>query len=221
MNPLADAIVAPLENREDTVLIDAQGGELKGSELFRLSGQIANVLKNSGVVPGDRVAMQTQKSVPSLALYLACLRCGALFLPLNTAYTISELDYFLGDAEPRVTVCDPAVEPELQPLAEKIGSKLLTLGSNGSGSLADLAAAAAAEFNNANRSGDDLAAILYTSGTTGRSKGDMLSHTNLLSNTESLVKAWQFTAADTLLHALPIFHAHGLFVAINVNCVPA
>ena len=215
MNPLADAIVEPLKDRNDAVLIDPDGGELLGSELHQLSGRIANVLANHGVVAGDRVAMQTEKSVPALALYLACLRAGALFLPLNTAYTAAELDYFLGDAEPRVFVCDPKVEAALTPVAEAKGSAVLTLDPQGRGSLSDLASAAPSDFTNADRDTDDLAAILYTSGTTGRSKGAMLSHGNLLSNTESLVEAWQFTANDTLLHALPIFHAHGLFVAVN------
>ena len=215
MNPLADAIVEPLQMRNDAVLIDADGGELSGAELHLLSGRIANVLTQNGVEPGDRVAMQTEKSVPALALYLACLRAGALFLPLNTAYTAAELDYFLGDAEPRVFVCDPKVEATLKPMAEAKGITVLTLDPQGEGGLSDLAGKALAEFTNAERGEDDLAAILYTSGTTGRSKGAMLSHGNLLSNTESLVEAWQFTAQDTLLHALPIFHAHGLFVAVN------
>ena len=126
MNPLADAIVEPLKDRNDAVLIDPDGGELLGSELHQLSGRIANVLANHGVVAGDRVAMQTEKSVPALALYLACLRAGALFLPLNTAYTAAELDYFLGDAEPRVFVCDPKVEAALTPVAEAKGSAVLS-----------------------------------------------------------------------------------------------
>ncbi|MEP0940878.1 MAG: malonyl-CoA synthase [Rhizobiaceae bacterium] len=215
MNPLAEAIVTPLEFREDAVLIDAEGVEMTGCELFQLSGQIANVLADAGVAPGDRVAMQTEKSVQALALYFACLRSGALFLPLNTAYTIAELDYFLGDAEPKVVICDPNAAKALQPIADEKGITLLTLDADGGGSLTDLAAVANADFQTANRTNDDLAAILYTSGTTGRSKGAMLSQANLLSNTDSLVEAWQFSQEDTLLHALPIFHAHGLFVALN------
>jgi malonyl-CoA/methylmalonyl-CoA synthetase len=216
MNPLADALVAPLANRPETVLIGADGTEITGVALFELSGQIANVLTNAGIKPGDRVAMQTEKSVTALALYLACLRAGALFLPLNTAYTAAELDYFLGDAEPKVVVCDPKAQETLTPMAAAKGIALLTLDASDNGTLSDLAATSSTTFTTANRGNDDLAAILYTSGTTGRSKGAMLSHDNLLSNADSLVEAWQFTSDDTLLHALPIFHAHGLFVATNV-----
>ncbi|MDE0347034.1 MAG: malonyl-CoA synthase [Boseongicola sp.] len=216
MNPLADALVAPLETRRDAVLIRPDGSEMPGDALYRLSGQIANLLAQAGVQPGDRVAMQTEKSPAALALYLACLRAGALFLPLNTAYTIAELDYFLGDAEPRVAVCDPAAEAALRPVAEARGIKLLTLGRATTGTLVMRAADAPEDFATVSRRTDDLAAILYTSGTTGRSKGAMLSHGNLLSNADALARTWRFVAADTLLHALPIFHAHGLFVATNV-----
>ena len=216
MNPLADALVTPLSGRNDTVLIRAQGDKVSGDELYRLSGQIANVLVDAGVVPGDRVAMQTEKSVEALALYLACLRAGALFLPLNTAYTAAELNYFLGDAEPRVMVCDPGKSAVLEPVSDAKDITLLTLDGNAGGSLMARAALAQDGFTDAERGPDDLAAILYTSGTTGRSKGAMLSHDNLLSNADALIEAWHFSSNDTLLHALPIFHAHGIFVAINV-----
>ena len=216
MNPLADALVTPLQSRDDTVLIRKDGATVSGVDLFNFSGQIANVLVEAGVEPGHRIAMQTEKSVEALALYLACLRVGALFLPLNTAYMPAELEYFLGDAEPTVAVCSSKAEPVLAPIANDKGIVLLTLDGDGTGSLMDRAGAASANFTNADRGPDDLAAILYTSGTTGRSKGAMLSHDNLLSNADSLSEAWRFTADDTLLHALPIFHAHGLFVAVNV-----
>ena len=216
MNPLADALVAPLDMRGDAVLIRPDGSEMSGDALHRLSGRIANVLTGVGVQPGDRVAMQTEKSAEALALYLACLRTGALFLPLNTAYTTAELDYFLGDAEPCVAVCAPAAEAVLRPVANAKGITLLTLDGTAVGTLVERAAEAPEEFATVARCTDDLAAILYTSGTTGRSKGAMLSHDNLLSNADALVETWRFTSSDTLLHALPIFHAHGLFVAINV-----
>ena len=213
---MADALVSPLELRGDAVLIRPDGSEMSGGALHRLSGRIANVLTEAGVQPGDRVAMQTEKSAEALALYLACLRTGALFLPLNTAYTTAELNYFLGDAEPRVAVCAPAAEATLRPVAEAMGITLLTLDGAATGTLVERAAEAPEEFTTVARRSDDLAAILYTSGTTGRSKGAMLSHENLLSNADALVETWRFSAADTLLHALPIFHAHGLFVATNV-----
>ena len=215
MNPLADALVSPLAGRTDAVLIRPDGSTVSGADLFRLTSRIANVLAAAGVEPGDRVAMQAEKSVEALALYLACLRAGALFLPLNTAYTIAELDYFLGDAEPRAAVCDPRAEASLRQMAEGKGITLLTIDAGG-GSLVERAAAASDAFATASRGPDDLAAILYTSGTTGRSKGAMLSHDNLLSNADALAETWRFTSGDVLLHALPIFHAHGLFVAANV-----
>ena len=216
MNPLADALAAPLEMRTDAVLIRPDGSEMSGDALHRMSGRIANVLAEVGVQPGDRVAMQTEKSAEALALYLACLRTGALFLPLNTAYTTAELDYFLGDAEPRVAVCAPAAESALRPVADAKGITLMTLDGAATGTLVGRAAEASEDFATVARRSDDLAVILYTSGTTGRSKGAMLSHDNLLSNADALVETWRFTAADTLVHVLPIFHAHGLFVAINV-----
>lgn len=217
MNPLADALVAPLATRDTPVLHLADGDPVTGQSLFNLSGQMANVLTQAGVAPGDRVAMQAGKSVVALALYLACLRAGALFLPLNTAYTASELEYFIGDAEPAVVVCDPKDADRLGHVVQSNGATLLTLDPAGHGSLTERAQGADTQFENVERGPDDLAVILYTSGTTGRSKGAMLSHDNLLSNAKSLAETWRFTADDILLHALPIFHAHGLFVAVNVS----
>jgi malonyl-CoA/methylmalonyl-CoA synthetase len=217
MNPLADALVAPLAARDDPVLLLPGGDAVTGRDLHALSGRIANVLAGCGVVPGDRVAMQCPKTPQALALYLACLRAGALFLPLNTAYTPAELEYFLTDAEAKVAVVDPSGLDALAPIAAQAGVTLLTLDGAGRGTLAEAAATAPEGFATAERGTDDLAVILYTSGTTGRSKGAMLSHGNLLSNAEALAEAWAFTDRDVLLHALPIFHAHGLFVAANIT----
>ncbi|MDT2084764.1 MAG: malonyl-CoA synthase [Planktomarina sp.] len=216
MNPLADALVTPLTSREDTILIRHDATEISGVELYLLTGQIANVLQNHGVEPGHRVAMQTEKTVEALALYLACLRTGAVFLPLNTAYTPTEMEYFIDNAKPTVVVCDPKSGAILSKFTKLNGIKLLTLDSFGKGSLNEEILTAETTFTNVARSPEDLAAILYTSGTTGRSKGAMLSHENLLSNADSLCEVWRFTPNDVLLHSLPIFHVHGLFVAINV-----
>ena len=216
MNPLADALITPLASQNNTVLIRHDHKEISGIELYLLTSQIANVLKDSGVEPGHRVAMQTEKTVEALALYLGCLRAGALFLPLNTAYTPAEMKYFIDNAEPTVVVCDPKSEAALSEFTKPRGLKLLTLDSFGKGSLNDQILKAGTTFTNVARVPDDLAAILYTSGTTGRSKGAMLSHENLLSNANSLCEAWHFNSDDILLHSLPIFHVHGLFVAINV-----
>ena len=180
------------------------------------TARLAHALVGLGVVPGDRVAVQVEKSVDALMLYLACVRAGAVFLPLNTAYTANELSYFLGDAEPRVVVVAPGRETMVEPLAATVGARCVTLGTAGDGSLMERAAGAPEVFDDIARGPDDLAAILYTSGTTGRSKGAMLSHANLASNAATLVDHWRFSGDDVLIHALPIFHTHGLFVASNV-----
>ena len=154
-------------------------------------------------------------------LYLAAVRAGAVYLPLNTAYTLNELEYFIGDAEPSLVVCDPSRAEGIGAIAAKVGAKVETLGADGMGSLTDAAASARPEFQTVARADDDLAAILYTSGTTGRSKGAMLTHDNLASNSLSLVDYWRFTDKDVLIHALPIYHTHGLFVASNVTLFAA
>jgi malonyl-CoA/methylmalonyl-CoA synthetase len=194
------------------------GSALSYADLVELSGRLANALKGLGVKPGDRVAAQVEKSAEALLVYLAALRAGAVYLPLNSAYTASEIRYFLGDAEPTLFICRPESAAEMQVVAAEAGvPRVETLGSNGEGSLMEAARAQPPGFEDVERTRDDLAAILYTSGTTGRSKGAMLSHGNLASNAEVLRDNWRFTPEDRLLHALPIFHTHGLFVATNVT----
>ncbi|MBR0844831.1 malonyl-CoA synthase [Bradyrhizobium liaoningense] len=193
------------------------GAHISYGDLIARAGQMANVLVARGVKPGDRVAVQVEKSVANIVLYLATVRAGAVYLPLNTAYTLNELDYFIGDAEPSLVVCDPSKAEGLAPIAAKVKAKVETLGPDGKGSLTEAADKASREFATVTRAGDDLAAILYTSGTTGRSKGAMLTHDNLASNSLSLVGYWRFTDKDVLIHALPIYHTHGLFVATNVT----
>ena len=193
-----------------------EGRKITYADLHSGSARIANLLVARGVAPGDRVAVQVEKSPDAVMLYLACLRAGAVFLPLNTAYTPAEIEYFLGDAKPRVFVCDPAAREKLRPVADKVGvPHVETLGVREDGSLVESARSMSAEFRDVERGEDDLAAILYTSGTTGRSKGAMLSHGNLASNALTLVDYWRFTDKDVLIHALPIYHTHGLFVAMN------
>ena len=193
------------------------GTRISYADLIAQSGRAANFITSRGVNPGDRVAAQTEKSVEALVLYLATVRAGAVYLPLNTAYTLNELEYFIGDAEPSLIVCDPSKADGIKALAAKSGATVETLDADGKGSLNDGAARAASDFTTVARAGDDLAAILYTSGTTGRSKGAMLTHDNLASNSQSLVDYWRFTKDDVLIHALPIYHTHGLFVASNVT----
>jgi len=211
-NHLFDGLLAA-PGRESRPLLRLPGGaSWTYAELVDLSGRLANLLQARGVKPGDRVAAQVAKSVTAIALYLATLRAGAVFLPLNPAYTRAEVDYFLADARPALFVCDSGREGEFA----GVDACLLNLDGDGGGSLLIAAQSLPAEFGNLDRGPQDLAAILYTSGTTGLSKGAMLSHDNLLSNALTLVDYWRFTADDVLLHALPVFHTHGLFVATHV-----
>lgn len=214
MNHLFD-LIRRQADKPDRVFIEAADGRvISYGEMLAASARFATALTGFGVVAGDRVAAQVDKSPEAILLYLACVRAGAVFLPLNTAYTPNEVAYFLGDAEPRLVVCGPDRIDAIQTIASS-DAKVATLGANGDGSLADAALAASQDFADVDRGADDLAAILYTSGTTGRSKGAMLTHDNLASNASTLVTAWRFTSEDVLIHALPIFHTHGLFVATN------
>jgi len=201
---------APLIHRPD-------GSIITYGDMLDRSAQFANVLVDLGVKPGDRVAVQVEKSTDALFLYLGCIRAGGVFLPLNTGYRDKELAYFIGDATPQVFVCSSDRQDALDELARSNNVAHVESLDDGSGSLADKADKAENTFTDIDRGGDDLAAILYTSGTTGRSKGAMLSHDNLASNSLTLRDYWQFTDKDVLLHALPIFHTHGLFVASNIT----
>jgi malonyl-CoA/methylmalonyl-CoA synthetase len=186
------------------------------NDLEQGSAMLANALRQLGVRAGDRVAVQTHKSVEAMMLYLATLRVGGVFVPLNTAYQAGEMAHFISDSKPTVVVCDAANEAWLKPLCAVHGvAQLTTLNANRSGSLLDLAAQQPRTFATVTRKPSDIAAILYTSGTTGRSKGALLSHLNLLSNAQTLNTHWGWQASDVLIHVLPIFHVHGLFVAIH------
>ncbi|MEK8032166.1 malonyl-CoA synthase [Ideonella sp. DXS29W] len=183
-------------------------------DLDQASARIANLLDSLALPPASRIAVQVEKSVEALLLYLGVLRAGHVFLPLNTAYQAAEIEYFIGNAEPAVMVCSGKNFTWISRLAFKAGTThVFTLNEDRTGTLLDRAAFHADEHQPAVKSGDDLAAILYTSGTTGRSKGAMLSHGNLLSNAEVLKDYWGWQTGDVLIHALPIFHVHGLFVA--------
>ncbi|UES56909.1 AMP-binding protein [Roseibium aggregatum] len=215
MNHLFDALTAFIPDRSKVFLETLDGGKITYADMFARSAQYAGALQKLGVKAGDRVAVQVEKTPDALMLYLGTIRAGGVFLPLNTAYTPAEIGYFVGDAEPAVFVCDPARADVLAGTAQKASARLYTLDQNGEGSLSVLADQMPTDYDNRPREDDDLAAILYTSGTTGRSKGAMLTHGNLASNSQTMVKYWQFTEDDVLLHALPIFHTHGLFVATN------
>ncbi len=189
------------------------------ADVETVSARFAATLVEMGVVPGDRVAVQVEKSIEAFVLYLATVRAGGVFLPLNTAYTPAEIEYFLTDAAPRLFICDPAKADVLTPVATKAAARLETLGiwTPGAEDAGTFLAAVPEEatFETIHRTPDDLAAILYTSGTTGRSKGAMTTHENLFSNAVTLCDYWDFTSGDVLLHALPIFHVHGLFTSSN------
>ncbi|SEP98525.1 malonate--CoA ligase [Thalassovita taeanensis] len=214
-NYLATRLSLGAEATPDKVFATRPGlPDVTYAQLFTGAQQIAQRLLGAGLRPGDRVAVQVDKTLEAVQLYIGTVLAGGIFLPLNTAYTGPEVAYFLSDATPAIVVCDPARLAEITPLAG--AATLFTLDKSGHGSLTDDLPAADPGFQPVPRDGSDLAAILYTSGTTGRSKGAMLSHANLASNSETLRDLWQFTDQDVLIHALPIFHTHGLFVATNV-----
>ena len=195
------------------------GEEVTYRALFANAEKTAKTLIKAGVEPGDRVAVQVGKSITTVELYLGCILSGGVFLPLNTDYTVTEVEYFLTDASPKVFVCDQDAKQAMDPIASHAKVKtLLTLDVSGlAGSLFERRELENAGFDAVPREANDLAAILYTSGTTGRSKGAMLSHGALAANALTLVEHWQFSPQDRLIHALPIFHIHGLFVALNIT----
>ncbi len=206
---------APADRGKPLLLLEA-GASLSYAEADAGSARFASLLATLGLKPGDRVAVQVEKSPEALLLYLACLRAGLAYLPLNTAYQEREVAYFLGNAEPGAVIAQPQSIPWLAPLAARLGiHHVLTLDEKGGGTLPIAARSARASFATVERSGDDLAAILYTSGTTGRSKGAMITHRNLASNALVLHRAWGFRPDDVLIHMLPLFHVHGLFVACH------
>jgi malonyl-CoA/methylmalonyl-CoA synthetase len=212
-----DLIAARARRPEQPAMETSDGTSLTYGALFERSARAANALVALGVEPGARVAAQVDKSTDVIVLALACLRAGAALLPLNTAYTLAELEYFLSDAEPALTICRPDSLNAVRALARKLFLPAVeSLGTARDGTFAEQIAAAPAEFETVPRAPDDLASILYTSGTTGRSKGAMLTHKNLSSNALTLMDCWRFTSGDRLIHALPVFHAHGLFAAANV-----
>ena len=216
-NPLYDTLFGRHLGSAKPFLYLPDGTALSYSDFLAMASRIAHVLVQGGLAPGDRVAVQVEKSPEALALYAAAAQAGIVFLPLNTAYTTDELSYFVENSGAKLLICDGAKEEALTPMVEGLGGKIETLNADGSGSLSELARTMPSSFAPVAREEEDLAAFLYTSGTTGRSKGAMLTQKNLLSNALTLAGHWRFTADDVLLHALPIFHTHGLFVATNVT----
>lgn len=214
-NILYDALIAPHAGNEQPFMDCDDGSTITYAGFVRRVAQLAHVLQNAGVATGDRIVVQAPKTPDTVALYGAVVQIGAVYLPLNTAYTQSELGYFIKDASPRVIVCDQKDSTVMSDLGAEVNATILTLDTAGTGTLSTAANKAPEHFDTRPRGPEDLAALLYTSGTTGRSKGAMLSHKNLLSNAQALTDLWEITHQDRLIHALPIFHTHGLFVALN------
>lgn len=198
------------------LLTDADGRSVTYRQADEASARIANSLLQLGASRGDRITVQVEKSVENLFLYLACLRAGLVYHPLNTAYTASELSYFLGNAEPTIVICAGDALTTIESVLPASGVKaLLTLDASGSGTLMQQAEEASTQADVAECEGAEMAALLYSSGTTGQPKGIMLSHDNLRKNAQTLVEAWGFSSDDRLLHMLPIYHVHGLFVGLG------
>ncbi len=218
-NPLYDALFLPHAELNSPFLYLSSGEFVTYKSFLQMAGRFANVLSNLGLVIGDRLAVQIEKSEYGLAIYAACVQMGVVYLPLNTAYMPKELHYFIENSGARMLICETSKEELLQPLVRELGIRLATIDTSGNGSLLNALSTAPDQFQPVNRGLNDLAAILYTSGTTGRSKGAMISHQNLISNAQNLTSLWRFTKSDVLMHALPIFHTHGLFVATNVMLV--
>lgn len=201
----------------DGIAVETDNGLLYSwRDLDRATAMLANFLQSLSLPAASRIAVQVDKSVESMLLYLATLRAGFIYLPLNAAYQSAEIEYFIGNAEPAVVICTSQNFPWVSKIAFKAGTQsVFTLNTDRSGSLLDRAAHCSDHHQVVPLGADDLAAIVYTSGTTGRSKGAMLTHGNLLSNARVLKTYWGWKPGDVLIHALPIFHVHGLFVAIH------
>ncbi len=218
-NPLYDALFRPHLGLDTPFLMLPDATTITHAAFLGRAAQYAHSFGQRGLITGDRVAVQVAKSPDALALYAACVMAGLVFLPLNPGYTAPEVSYFIGDSGARLLICDPKNATTLVAIADAVGAQLFTMDADGAGSMRALAETQPEVFEPVARDQDDLAALLYTSGTTGRSKGAMLSQRNLLSNARTLTDLWQFTQGDVLLHALPIFHTHGLFVATNIMLI--
>jgi malonyl-CoA/methylmalonyl-CoA synthetase len=215
-NPLYDRLFGAHAGRGSVFATLPDGATVTHADFLARATAFAGAMGAAGLEPGDRLCLQVEKSVDALAVYAACARSGVILVPLNPGYTAAEVGYFLNDSGAKLFICDPAREAELAPGAAACGARIETLDARKGGSLARAALGQPGTFATVARGSDDLAAFLYTSGTTGRAKGAMLTQENLLSNAAALREAWRFTDRDVLLHALPIFHTHGLFVATNV-----
>ena len=215
-NPLYDALFGAHAGKDTPFLHVPGRGTISHDAFLRMAARFAHAITGAGLTAGDRLAVQITKSAEALAVYAACAQTGVIFLPLNTAYTAAEVDYFVGNSGAKLVLVDAGAARALAPVVAAHDATMMSLNGDGTGTFVEAAARQPETFDTVDRSPDDLAAFLYTSGTTGRSKGAMLSQNNLLSNAQVLAQAWAFSDRDVLLHALPIFHTHGLFVATNI-----
>ena len=214
-NVLYDKIFGPNVNSEK-IFLKTKNSNISYKKFTELSNKIANSLTLNGLRPGDRIAIQAEKSVTQLAVYAATIKAGGIYLPLNTAYTANELKYFMSDARPKIIILDEKSFNSTKENLSDIEAHFFTLNKDESGSLIDSIAPCSTKFSAINRGEEDIAVIMYTSGTTGKSKGAKLCHRNLKTNAEMLEKSWMFTENDVLLHMLPTYHTHGLLVACNL-----
>ncbi len=214
-NVLYDKIFGSNVN-SDKVFLQTENSSITYKKFTELSNKIANALTQNGLRPGDRVAIQAEKSVTQLAVYAATIKAGGVYLPLNTAYTATELEYFISDAQPRIIILDKKSFNSTKKNYPYNAANFFTLNQDETGSLSDAISSYSTKFTPANRGDEDIAVVMYTSGTTGKAKGAKLCHRNLKTNAEVLEKSWKFTESDVLLHMLPTYHTHGLLVACNL-----
>ena len=216
-NSLYSNLIEPNLNNNKTFLILDDGTEISYKDFISLSSKISNKLTNLGLRSGDHILVKSPKCKETLSLYLTSILTGSVFFPLNSNYTLNETIYFIEDSKPSFLICESSEVESIKPICDNIGCKILSLNANGEGEVTNNLDSLDSFFKPNTRLNDDLAALLYTSGTTGKPKGAMLTHQNLVSNAHQLINLWNIDTSDTLIHSLPIYHTHGLFVAINTS----
>ena len=218
-NSLYSNLIEPNLNNNKTFLILDDGTEISYKDFISLSSKISNKLTNLGLRSGDHILVKSPKCKETLSIYLTSILTGSVFFPLNSNYTLNETIYFIEDSKPSFLICESSEVESIKPICDDIGCRILSLNANGEGDVTNDLENFDSSFKPNIRVKDDLAALLYTSGTTGKPKGAMLTHQNLVSNAHQLINLWDIDKSDTLIHALPIYHTHGLFVAINTSMI--
>ena len=217
MTDLYTHLIQPNVNNKKTFLLLDDGTEISYKDFISLASKISHKLTKLGLKVGDHILVKSSKSKETLSLYLASILTGSVFFPLNSNYTLNETIYFIEDSKPSFLVCESSEIENIKPICDDIGCKILSLNANGEGEVTNDLENLDSFFKPNTRENDDLAALLYTSGTTGKPKGAMLTQQNLVSNARQLISLWNMNSNDTLIHSLPIYHTHGLFVAINTS----